>query len=469
MKESPALDPAQTTSFLIAPHCYLVKGAKRGALYDLLSGKVFSVDEAATIVLEQCERGVPLDKIIEGRSETYCAEVASLLERLSTAAIGNFYPGSKPFIEKWQPIVSPDQRNQSHFPIPVDYAFLELTSRCNLNCVFCTPGEILVRRRTQCARWLAKTEQESCLDEAEWLAVVDDLAWLHCSKLQFTGGEPLLSWKLLQKLINRAQHHGIRDIYLTSNATLLNDNRIAFLARNRVHLLIQVVSHLDSQYDLLTSTQANYPRLIMNLEKLDRAQVPFSLTLLMTEDTVTDQLDAIEFFESFHPHEVRLEVLRPVRWQPSTPSNLTPYLYRSEARFPVTAADSFFQAREGHSCWMGKVAVTLEGDVLPCIAARTERINNCRQKDLKRMYRDGDFDPYWKFSIDAVETCNICEYRYACFDCRPVAQSACGRSRARTPFCKYDPEEGQWQLSADAIRKGGEKQYPDNNEKTQSV
>lgn len=49
---------------------------------------------------------------------------------------------------------------------------------------------------------------------------------------------------------------------------------------------------------------------------------------------------------------------------------------------------------------------------------------------------------------DDVLVCQDCEYRYVCFDCRPISEgAACGNGDYKTapyPRCTYDPYEGVW-------------------------
>ena len=54
--------------FALSPECILVKGALRGAIYDLNSGNVFSVDETSVKVLEKLSSGESLFQILRDNS-----------------------------------------------------------------------------------------------------------------------------------------------------------------------------------------------------------------------------------------------------------------------------------------------------------------------------------------------------------------------------------------------------------------
>lgn len=53
----------------------------------------------------------------------------------------------------------------------------------------------------------------------------------------------------------------------------------------------------------------------------------------------------------------------------------------------------------------------------------------------------------WELTKDKVLVCKHCEYRYACFDCRPLAEGlSCGKSYSNAPYprCTYNPYTGEW-------------------------
>ena len=53
----------------------------------------------------------------------------------------------------------------------------------------------------------------------------------------------------------------------------------------------------------------------------------------------------------------------------------------------------------------------------------------------------------WHTTKDHVEKCKDCEYRYACNDCRPLAQGSDSGKRwlASSVDCLYNPYTGKWE------------------------
>lgn len=48
-----------------------------------------------------------------------------------------------------------------------------------------------------------------------------------------------------------------------------------------------------------------------------------------------------------------------------------------------------------------------------------------------------------KFTKDKIKECSECEYRYACFDCRPNSLSK--KLNEKPWYCTYQPLTGMWE------------------------
>jgi len=120
--------------------------------------------------------------------------------------------------------------------------------------------------------------------------------------------------------------------------------------------------------------------------------------------------------------------------------------------------------RSGNPCLLGKLAITEFGDILPCIFAREHRIGNYAGLDsLCEVINSPRLQKIWHMTKDDVYVCRDCEYRYVCFDCRPLAEKvANGRSdfqSAPYPRCTYNPYTGQWGTGVWMLDRQGEPYY----------
>lgn len=97
--------------------------------------------------------------------------------------------------------------------------------------------------------------------------------------------------------------------------------------------------------------------------------------------------------------------------------------------------------------WWDKIAITPDGQAIPCIMAREEICGNIKKQSLKQIVQGIDLQKLRKLSKDNINVCQDCEYRYVCLDCRPLAREETGNLYARGNNCLYDPYKGIWQNS----------------------
>lgn len=94
-----------------------------------------------------------------------------------------------------------------------------------------------------------------------------------------------------------------------------------------------------------------------------------------------------------------------------------------------------------NSCWQRKMAITRDGKIRPCIYSELifgDLEEGCMDTMLEKAKE------YWGMAKDKIEKCKICEFRYACFDCREIARREGGTLFSPNPHCKYDPLSGKW-------------------------
>ena len=104
----------------------------------------------------------------------------------------------------------------------------------------------------------------------------------------------------------------------------------------------------------------------------------------------------------------------------------------------------FFFRKEFNPCWGKKVAIDLCGAIKPCLWSK-EELGNINRDKLQELILLGAFNKFWELTKDKIETCSICEFRYACTDCRVAAIEEGGSMFSKTAFCGYDPENGEWE------------------------
>lgn len=123
----------------------------------------------------------------------------------------------------------------------IDYLRLSVTDNCNLRCIYC-----MEENTTDFLK------SESKLTEDEILKIVESSASLGVKKIRITGGEPLVRPGIVELIGKIKSINGIEEIYLTTNATLLNE-KIEILAKNGINgVNISLDSLKKDRFDSIT-------------------------------------------------------------------------------------------------------------------------------------------------------------------------------------------------------------------------
>ena len=92
----------------------------------------------------------------------------------------------------------------------INYLRLAVTDRCNLRCNYCMPSE-----------GIDFAKREDLLTIEELKAVAQTMTAMGIDKIRITGGEPFVRKNLMDLLRTLAEIETLRDISVTTNATLI--------------------------------------------------------------------------------------------------------------------------------------------------------------------------------------------------------------------------------------------------------
>lgn len=314
----------------------------RCLIYSPLRGKAFLADKKSEEVIRRYIRGEYLSE--EERNSAIGNYLAQLeQENVYVPKLKSFNPRGITFV---------------------------LSNRCNLDCSYCFAKEY----RANVVLSEPKIER----------LVKDYFASIKRSKYVFTfigGGEPTMTWGRLQYAIESICRHVPNDaklcIAIVTNATLLTENRLAYLSRlkNIIHISVSfdVLPDIQNTTRKYKNTGKNTFEVVhLSLERLKELGISFSIRSTITKDNVHRQKEMVEFiYQNYSPKYIHFE--------PVTSAENTKEFYMA---YVSEFMKAFHAAREYHiilknsisNRWQrlnasfcnGELCVTPYGDIFFC-------------------------------------------------------------------------------------------------------
>ncbi len=142
------------------------------------------------------------------------------------------------------------------------YLFLELSRKCNLNCLHCGSD--------------CKAENSSAeLSTESWIKIIDYFADNYSKELAFiiTGGEPLM-YKNLDEITSRIKSRNRRWAMVT-NGMLLNSDRMKTLEENGIYSLTLSIDGTKNSHNKLRNSQIAFEKLQTALDAVGNSKLTY--------------------------------------------------------------------------------------------------------------------------------------------------------------------------------------------------
>lgn len=245
-----------------------------------------------------------------------------------------------------------------------EHLFLELTGRCNERCVHCYAS--------------SSPEVTAALSRSLVLSLVDEAAALGFSSIQFTGGDALLSPHLLEGVKRAAQHH-IPQIEVYTNGLALKPQLATELAQFQVKMAFSVYSHRVEVHDAITRTPGSLRRTLQAIEWARQAGMTVRVGVTLTQDNLDDEDGVVALLSSrgVDRDHIGVDRERPVgrgSWREPNSGN---------AEQATATMHALASRAEGG----GKLAVTYDGRVVPCVFDREQTLGQVNAGDAFNLRR----------------------------------------------------------------------------------
>ena len=375
---------------------WVVRGAKNSCIYDLNTKKLYHLDSVYTEYF--C-------LIKEGRSQ----------HSIPGKVIDSFLDAG---------IVVPEEKvvpalDEFTYSGHIDFSWIEITQNCNLFCRHCYEGS---------ARTI--TTPEMSFDNFQ--IAVDSLKKAGIRRVQLVGGEPLTHSTIRNLIDYISWKFDFTEIF--TNGTLLTDELLDLIQNRGISLAFSVYSDKPEIHDFVTCTPGSYNITMATLQKAKDRGIR-----VRTSSVEMIQVPRFSFGDQSIEHRVDFPRL-------TGRASLKLYSRDMAERKLITKEsfqnpidpEMFFKSRVIHNCFGERLYIDCDLNVYPCAMERRVSYGNLRHSSVEELI----LNPYMRMTKDHIKECCDCEFRYACYDCRPDCNGAPIDSKPW--YCTYDPKNGVW-------------------------
>ena len=218
------------------------------------------------------------------------------------------------------------------------------------------------------------------------------------------------------------------------------------IKRTSASVRVSLYGHDAPTHDRITQSRGSFSKFDNTLEQLRDLEIPTRIAVVLMRENQGD-IEQIKAYIDRKGHKYTgFDTVRKVRHSEqlshaATDAGIIAERLMSKPSF-CTSYNGFEINSHWNSCWFGKCSISAIGDVMPCIFARDKKCGNIRADSFDIIKKN--LLSFWEVNKEKVEVCKDCEFRYACDDCRPLAEGETGNLYAKYPRCLYNPYEAQW-------------------------
>lgn len=382
--------------FRLNPFCRLIHNGEKGCLYDLTSGKMWDIEENNLDILTRAEKNFSVEK-------------CEFLDSLSELNLGSYYE-SPVWIDKsgfGVDKISNSVLNKR----PVLNCLYIVFNECSLDCEFCSSD---LNRQTGCKKHCVP----DIISKEEVLNTVESASSIGCTEIHYIGGDPLVYGNRLKQLL-----HDLSPIVekqtIYTNGSLIDQMWIDVFKEYDVGINYQFNGESDNSY--ITQCKAV-------LEMLYNNGIKTHINLLIHKDTVSSDIKELINLALEHNWSYSLDtVIEPVEYTAESSQKII----GKGMRFSVDINPcSFSVFLNQNSCLFGKIAILLNGDILPCPMMDKYIVGNIRDASIIDILQTEAYQEVVFLTKEKQEKCNECVYRFGCRDCRAIEFNLTGNTKS---------------------------------------
>jgi len=242
------------------PFVFRFKTENKNYVYDVNSNRVFEVDRVLYELINKYGK-IPLADLLKKYGDRYSKkDIEKAFIEINKAQKDGMFSTNRArkmaYGVKLKEALRKDKFEQ---------LILNLTENCNMRCSYCIYSGKYKEQRVHSKRYMP---EKTALKATEYFLN-------HCADeiyLGFYGGEPLLAFSLMKKIVEYSKSKTDSKIKfsLTTNATLLNEEIIRFFIKNKFSLTVSLdgPENVHDRYRKTIDGQGTFQRVMENLKKI---------------------------------------------------------------------------------------------------------------------------------------------------------------------------------------------------------
>ncbi len=310
----------------------------------------------------------------------------------------------------------------------INCAWIELTNQCNMQCIHCYDEACIYNRN------------ELSLEDFKY--VIDELYNFGIQSIQLIGGEPLIV-KDFKRMLSYASKK-MRQVSVFTNASLITEDVCELFASLNTSVAVSVYSYNEKDHDYVTKINGSFIATTKGLKLLSSYGIKYRVANVRmngvdvgVKNTNLFSLDKGDIVRIAGRANAKLLNRELIRTKLITEKTFLRGLKKDFCSRVV----SF------HNCFGRRLYISADMNVYPCVMERRLCHGNLKGNHLKNILKNQIF----MLNKDKIDVCNKCEFRYACFDCRPNALT--GNVLEKPWYCTYDPYNGTWEEPNKAVER----------------
>lgn len=347
--------------------------------------------------------------------------------------------------------------NKLDLSAPVN-ANIEVTSKCNLNCIFCSAEANNISNHDE-------------LSISDLLNLADDLRDLKIFNVKITGGEPFVKKDIMPFLSKLSRNHRIS---INTNGTLLTERIVSELSRLNIET---VIVSLDSSNRITNDrlrSEDSFEKIVEGIKNLKKFKIPVYISAVLTRLNINEITELARFVKRLGFSHLGVNNIYPKGRAKDMDIELAPTYNELESfcleinEFNKTNKNIFISFEQAH--WYGmknsidksktgiekrqkryllpchagvnQIGILANGDVVPCLLLDDFVAGNIKRDKIADIWKDSPVFKKMKelavTEVQKIESCSKCKFRYYCSGgCRAKAYLHSNNLLGRDPECPH--------------------------------